>query len=165
MNTAMQPAAGICSVPLVEVSVDGHLDLAAVPQIRRILDDALTLRPVHLVLDLAGCPVIDAAGIGLLLDVHRELWKAGSRLTLHAPTARLRRLLGIAHMDRVFHILPDAETETPFRAAGANVEDRSNLPAPPVPATSARRPVRGVVEVPESRDGVRRHSHRPEEDH
>ncbi|MEJ3746974.1 STAS domain-containing protein, partial [Actinomycetes bacterium KLBMP 9797] len=108
------------SVPLVEVSVDGDLDLAAVPQLRRVLDGALTLRPAHLVLNLASCPGIDAAGIGLLLDVHRELWRAGARLTLHAPTARLRRVLGIAHVDRVFDILPDAEAETPYRAAGTD---------------------------------------------
>ena len=49
----------------------------------------------------------DAAGIGLLLDVHRDLWRAGTRLMLRAPTPRLRRILRIARVDQVLSIVPE----------------------------------------------------------
>jgi len=64
--------------------------------------------PCHVpVVEVYVTETIDAAGIGLLLDVHRDLWRAGARLMLRAPTPRLRRILRIARVDQVLSIVPD----------------------------------------------------------
>jgi anti-anti-sigma factor len=96
-----------CHVPMVEVYVTERLEVACLPAVRPVLDAAIRLRPDRLVLDVAGCSAIDAAGIGLLLDVHRDLWRAGARLMLRAPTPRLRRILRIARVDQELSIVPE----------------------------------------------------------
>jgi anti-anti-sigma factor len=110
MSVVTQPAART-SVPLVELCVTGRLDVACLPSVRAVLDAAVRLRPDQLVIDLAGCSGIDAAAIGLLLDVHRDLLRGGSSLTLHAPSARLRRILAIARVTHVLRIVPEAAPE------------------------------------------------------
>jgi anti-anti-sigma factor len=94
------------SVPLVEVDITGRLDVTCLPAVRAVLHPAVRLRPDLLVIDLAGCSGIDAAAIALLLDVHRDLLRAGSSLTLRAPTPQLRRILAIARVAHVLHIVP-----------------------------------------------------------
>jgi anti-anti-sigma factor len=94
--------------PLVEVAIAAGLDMAGLPAVRAVLDAAIRLRPDMLVIDLAGCSGIDAAAIGLLLDVHWDLLRAGAPLTLRGPTPRLQRILAIARVDQVLHPVPGA---------------------------------------------------------
>jgi anti-anti-sigma factor len=90
-------------MPLIEVVVPDPMDAAAVPRVSAVLDDAIALRPAHLVVDLTACCFIDAAGIELLVDAHRRTWSAGGRLTLQGLSPRLYRILQIARVDRVLH--------------------------------------------------------------
>ena len=73
------------------------------------LEDALTMHPEQLVLDLASCPFIDATAIGMLLDIHRRVWTSGGRLTLRAPSPRVRRTLQIAHVNHVLRMVPEGD--------------------------------------------------------
>lgn len=66
--------------------------------------DAAAGRPARLILDLRHSPWIDAAAIVMLLQVHRELIRADARLTLRAPVARVRRMLGLARVDHVLEV-------------------------------------------------------------
>jgi anti-anti-sigma factor len=103
-------------VPVVEVVITEELDVWAMPRLSALLDDALELRPQQLVVDLARCPFMDAAAIGLLLETHRRARRCGARLTLRSPSARLRRNLRLARADRVLHVTPemaDEEEERP----------------------------------------------------
>ncbi|MEV4141801.1 STAS domain-containing protein [Dactylosporangium sp. NPDC049742] len=93
--------------PLVEIVVTEELDAASEPRVRALLEDALTMHPEQLVLDLSGCPFIDATAIGMLLDVHRQVWTSGGRLTLRAPSPRVRRTLQIAHVNHVLRMVPE----------------------------------------------------------
>lgn len=98
-------------VPVIEVVVTEELDAAAVPRLDARLAEALELRPAQLIVDLAGCPRIDAAAIGLLVDVHRRARRAGGLLTLRAPSARLLRNLQLARVDGVLHITAAADPQ------------------------------------------------------
>jgi anti-anti-sigma factor len=93
-------------VPLVEIRITGSLAAARLSTTVAVLHAAFRLRPARLVVDLAECSGIDAAAIDMLLDAHRELSRAGSQLTLRAPTPRLRRILHIARVDHVLHTVP-----------------------------------------------------------
>ena len=55
-------------------------------------------------LDLAGVTGIDAAGLGLLLFLQILSCVAGFDLKLLCPSARVREMLEIAHLDSVFEI-------------------------------------------------------------
>jgi anti-anti-sigma factor len=88
----------------IEVVVTQELDAASVPRFAALLDEAAALQPSELVIDLARCPFIDAAAIGMLLDLHRRLFAAGCRLTLRSPGPRIRRTLRLARVENVLHV-------------------------------------------------------------
>jgi anti-anti-sigma factor len=95
--------------PLVEIMVTEELDAGSEPRVRALLEDALTMHPEQLIIDLSGCPFIDATAIGMLLDIHRQVWTSGGRLTLRAPSPRVRRTLQIAHVNHVLRMVPEAD--------------------------------------------------------
>ena len=66
---------------------------------------------IDLIIDLAQCPTIDAAGIVLLLEAHRRAMRYGGTLTLRSPSARLQRNLQLAKLDRVLHVLAPCPPE------------------------------------------------------
>ncbi len=97
-------------VPLVEVQVCGDLDASSAPGVNDVLSEALALHPRQLVIDLARCDVIDAAGILLLLDAHRRAIRDGGMVALRSPSARARRNLKLAKVDRVLQVIsPDGD--------------------------------------------------------
>ena len=101
------------STPRVEIVVTEELTAPAAARLHGLLADALALHPAALVVDLAGCPRADALALDVLLDAHRRAFELGSHLILRAPTAKLRRTLGLAHLDRVFDIDTTPSPEPP----------------------------------------------------
>jgi anti-anti-sigma factor len=90
---------------LVEIVVEEDLTAEAAARLRSRLADALRLRPAQLVVDLAGCGYADALAIDVLLSAHRQAYQAGGRLTLRGLSPRVQRLLHIARVDHVFHVV------------------------------------------------------------
>ncbi|MFY1672116.1 STAS domain-containing protein [Plantactinospora sp. WMMB334] len=103
--SAPPPARGTAAVR-AEVVVTGRLDRSAVPGLDAAVDAALRRGSTRVVLDVAQCHYADAAGIALLLDLHRRSRRIGSSLALRAPSPRLRRLLEIARVDQVLTVDP-----------------------------------------------------------
>ncbi|MBQ1047118.1 STAS domain-containing protein [Micromonospora sp. C51] len=119
-----------CSVPLVEVSIT-EFDLSCLPETGAVLDQLLALHPQQVVIDLAGCRHIDAAAIGLLLDVHRRMVRAGGVLAVRNPNPRITRILQTARLDQILPVHIDAGA-SPVPAADAGA-----APATPAAAASA----------------------------
>jgi len=92
-------------VPMVEVLVRGQLDAVSAPSVHDVLEQAMLLSPDELIIDLADCPSIDAAGIMLLLDAHRRAVRNGGVVALRSPSPRLSRNLKLAHVDRVLKVI------------------------------------------------------------
>jgi anti-anti-sigma factor len=109
MRTGIDAPRRVAGTPLVEIVVTEELDASSVPRVKALLDDALGLDPRELVLDLSGCPFLDATAVGMLLDVHRRVWTAGGRLTLRSPSPRVRRTLQIAHVNHVLRMVPEVD--------------------------------------------------------
>ncbi len=89
---------------VVEVVVEGELDVSSVGRVRETLHDALSLRPERLVVDLRNCPFVDACALTMLLDVHRRAWRSGGVLTLRGCSPRVLRLLSLTGVRRVFDL-------------------------------------------------------------
>src|SRR5688572_21208866 len=107
----MSPVTETPTVPLVEVVVPGSLTAASIHRIGSMLDEAATLRPQHLVVDLTACELLDAAGVALLVRVHRQIRESGGQLALRNLPPRADRLLRLARVDRVLHITHDPVPE------------------------------------------------------
>jgi anti-sigma B factor antagonist len=99
------------------VVLDGEIDIATAPAIRRSLMAAIRGGNVHLAVDMSGVAFIDAAGIGVLVDAANRARRAGGGLSLLAPSWPVRRLLDLFHLDV---ILPTAlRSDGPFVAGSA----------------------------------------------
>jgi anti-sigma B factor antagonist len=99
------------------VVLDGEIDIATAPAIRRLLLAAISGGSVHLAVDMSGVTFLDAAGIGVLVAAANRAREAGGGLSLLAPSRQVRRLLDILPLDA---ILPAAQRSAgPFVAGSA----------------------------------------------
>jgi anti-sigma B factor antagonist len=92
--------------PSATVVLDGEIDIATAPAIRRFLMAAIGDGGVRLAVDVSGVTFIGAAGIGVLVAVANRAREAGGGLSLLAPSQQVRWLLGVLHLDA---ILPAAQ--------------------------------------------------------
>jgi anti-sigma B factor antagonist len=99
------------------VVLDGEIDIATAPAIRRFLMAAISGGDVHLAVDMSGVTFIGAAGIGVLVAAANRARQAGGGLSLLAPSRPVRQLLDVLHLDA---ILPAAQSSGgPFVAGSA----------------------------------------------
>ena len=99
------------------VVLDGEIDIATAPAVRRFLTAAISGGDVYLAVDMSGVAFIDAAGIGVLVAAANRAREAGGGLSLLAPSPQVRRLVDVLHLDA---ILPAAQRPVgSFVAGGA----------------------------------------------
>jgi anti-sigma B factor antagonist len=91
----------ISSAPSATVVLNGEIDIATAPAIRRFLMAAISGGDVHLAVDMSGATFIDAAGIDVLVVAANRAREAGGGLSLRAPSRQVRRLLGASDLDAV----------------------------------------------------------------
>jgi anti-anti-sigma factor len=98
------------ALPVVEIKVVEPLDVSTLHSFHDQLEDALSLRPERLTVDLTECAYIDAQAIRVLIDAHCDLYALGGRLVLRGVRSSTRRLLGLAGVGDVFSV-EDATSE------------------------------------------------------
>ncbi len=103
--------------PSATVVLDGEIDISTCPAIRRFLMAAISGGNVQLAVNMSAVTFIDAAGIGVLVAAANRARQAGGSLSLLAPSAQVRQLLDVFHLDA---ILPAAQRSGgPFVAGSA----------------------------------------------
>jgi anti-anti-sigma factor len=122
MRTAVMPAQRACAVSVVQVRVHEDLDLVSIGQIGAVLDTALGLRPVRLVVDMAGCAFVDAAGISLLLDAHRRASQYDGLLLLRSVRRWCGASCSSARVDSFLGVEMPTERDETHRLATDNEE-------------------------------------------
>jgi anti-anti-sigma factor len=80
---------------------EGRLDLVTAAAFRDGIRAAVAAGHDHIVVDLAGVPVIDSSGIGALIGGLREARQAGGELRIAAAGEQLRTVLALTRADRV----------------------------------------------------------------
>jgi anti-anti-sigma factor len=116
-------------MPLLEIRVTTPLSAATAGVLDGLFEDAVALRPGHLVIDLTECEYLDATGIDLLLDIHRRIWQDGGRLSLRGMSPRLLRILEIARVDRVLQTATEPAGYRPQHRRSAVATPASVIPA------------------------------------
>ena len=89
------------------VVLEGELDLAAAPELRRRVDEA---PGPGLVIDCARTTFIDSAVLKELLRARAELAERGVRLILVGVPAPVRRLMDLTRTYELFEDAPDVDT-------------------------------------------------------
>ena len=106
----------VSNPPSATVVLDGEIDIATAPAIRRFLMAAISGGNVQLAVDMSGVTFIGAAGIGVLVAAANRAREAGGGLSLLAPSRQVRRLLDILYLDA---ILPAAQRSGGPAVAGS----------------------------------------------
>ena len=103
-TTYTSPRDSAMTLPHVTVRVCTPLDEAAASWLSVRLDEALSLSPRHLVVDLADCPYVDSSGLTAMLDAHRAALAQGTTLVLRRPSARTLRAVELSGLQTVFTV-------------------------------------------------------------
>lgn len=98
----------------VVVRLDGEVDLATVPILRRRLSDAVR-RTAHVVVDLAGVEFMSCGGVGALLDAREDAESRAGALRVVGPCMRpVARVLDLMRIGEQL----DVERGAPGSGAG-----------------------------------------------
>jgi anti-sigma B factor antagonist len=87
--------------PSATVVLNGEIDVATAPAIRRFLMAAISGGDVRMAVDMSGVTFIGAAGIGVLVAAANRAREAGGGLSLLAPSRHVRWLLDVLHLDGI----------------------------------------------------------------
>ena len=96
-------------IPRLELIICEASSRSASARLAERVDEAITLRPGHVVLDVTACESLSAAAIGVLVDAHRRVRRYGGRLSLRGANAQVRRLLDLSGVGHVFDLLPPTD--------------------------------------------------------
>jgi len=97
------------------LTVAGDLDVVGGPDLRQHVMTATSEGKSNLVLDLVGVDFIDSFGLGVLVGALKRTRLANGDLRLVITEARVRRVLELCDLDRVFVVsesVGDAISET-----------------------------------------------------
>jgi anti-sigma B factor antagonist len=85
----------------------GELDAFTVSQFRQALAELAT--SPRLLIDLAGVPFVDSAGLGALIGGIRRVRELGGDVAVACPRPTLTRLLHTTGFDRIVTVAPSVE--------------------------------------------------------
>ncbi|MBK8868406.1 MAG: STAS domain-containing protein [Dermatophilaceae bacterium] len=89
---------------VVVVRAVGEVDVSTAPSLRRHLDDLIQRGYRDLVVDLTEVDFLDSTGLGVLVGRLKLLRAQGGQLRLAGVRDRVRKVLLITGLDRVFEI-------------------------------------------------------------
>jgi anti-sigma B factor antagonist len=105
------------------VNVSGELDQATVPELKRVLGDALNSDHNGAVfVDLSDCDFIDSTGLSLLVQAQRRLTDETRGFAICCPKPEVKRLLELTGIDEAVGVF-----ETRDEAVAA-LKARSSTP-------------------------------------
>jgi anti-sigma B factor antagonist len=81
------------------VNITGELDQAAVPELKRVLGEALDSHDGAVFVDLSDCEFIDSTGLSLLVQAQRRLTDEHRGFAICCPKAEVKRLLQLTGID------------------------------------------------------------------
>lgn len=94
--------------PVVKLLCSGRIVLGVEAETLRCM---ATSRPERLVVvDLQQIHAMDAAGLGLLVELHCRARQRASMLTVANPSPCVRRLMALTHLESVLHVAGSAGT-------------------------------------------------------
>jgi anti-sigma B factor antagonist len=88
------------------VVLSGDVDLESSPQVRAALLDCVGLKRV-VVVDMVAVAYIDSSGVASLVEAFQTARKSGTRFVLARVSEAAMRVLELARLDRVFHIVDE----------------------------------------------------------
>jgi anti-anti-sigma factor len=82
----------------VVLALHGELDVAAAPQLEKLLDNVRQERHPRVLLELGELSFVDSAGVSVLIKAKKEAEGDGSEFILRRPTAQVHRVFALVGM-------------------------------------------------------------------
>ncbi len=79
-----------------------------VVEVRGMLQNCLRNGQPYVIMDLENVPLVDSAGLELLLDFREEYAQIGGALKLAGPNALCREILTVTGLDESFEVFDEA---------------------------------------------------------
>ena len=89
---------------MATVQLSGDIDIAVKDELRARLDAAAEQSDC-VDINLAKVDYADSTALGLIIALRNKLRERGGTVRLIAPSARMRKLLGYAELERAFEII------------------------------------------------------------
>ena len=87
---------------------DEPLNADFVPRVTQLLQECCLRGQPRVVLDLENVPLMDSAGLEMLLDVQEDFQKRGGALKLAVRNTLCREILAVTGVGSQFEIYPEA---------------------------------------------------------
>ena len=94
---------------VVIASVAGELDMLTGPSLQRHLNEALTIQPERLIVDLSQVSFLGATGLAVLINAQRAATRQGTTLQLRGVSNGAALPLLATELAYLFEILPPVE--------------------------------------------------------
>lgn len=89
---------------LAVIKVRGDVDIYTAPQLRETIHKVVDSGKSEVIVDLEGVDFIDSTGLGVLIGGLRRAREKGGELVIASPSDRVRRILEITDLRRIFRI-------------------------------------------------------------
>jgi anti-sigma B factor antagonist len=109
------------------VAVEGDLDLASAPMLKRVLVERLNAGSSRLVIDLSRVRFIDSTALGVLVGVQRKLG-ADERLALAGAPTTVRRVIEVSGLAATLQIFPTLKPALAYVGSSAAAGPPAGLP-------------------------------------
>ena len=100
------------------VAVDGELDLAAAPELKRTLCELLRDGRGRLVLDFSRASFVDSTALSVLVGINRRL-AADERLAIAGAEEGILSILELSGLSAAFRLFPTLEAALAYARTGA----------------------------------------------
>jgi anti-anti-sigma factor len=82
----------------VVIALHGELDVAAAPQLEKLLEEIRGEQHRHVMVELSDLSFVDSAGVSVLIKAKKEADEDGSQFLLRRPTAQVHRVFALVGM-------------------------------------------------------------------
>jgi anti-sigma B factor antagonist len=91
------------------VELQGEIDLARSPDLRRVLENHAKLKCPALVLDFTGVTFIDSSGLATIVEYCRKAAEFGGKFAIFGLSERVRTVFEIVRLDELFGVHENLE--------------------------------------------------------
>ncbi len=89
------------------VKITGEVDVATAAPFREALEEVISGGDEKVYLDLSDMDYIDSTGIGILIDIKKNVMKPDQQFVLINPKRSIRKLFQLTGVDQIFPIAED----------------------------------------------------------
>jgi len=92
------------------LSLKGHLDAAAVPELEKKVSQLIEGGSDLLVFSFKAIDYVSSSGLGLLLAAHRRLERQGGRICLAEVSEEVLHIMDVLGFNRIIRIFPTVDS-------------------------------------------------------